>query len=341
MKIKQLLLMFWCCSICCSFNAAGQNVQFQAYRGAFSQFNSYTDLMNGKSEPQQVTVALRYYDSQKIDHWMITVKLDNDFMANGYTVPADKAVLLFNREENQSTNSSVVLPPPVGSIPLSRFQETPLISSSTVPIENGFNRTFSFNLNVKGGNHLLTIPNNVYGANYIFTLYEMVNNSPRYIASCTSRADFQINYVGNHGNQLVSITNGAEQYQFFFRSLSDLSNGVSVTRNGALRVRSYQGHELILKASKEFMQSSETSHLLPVSVVKAHLNLNTFKGNGSGPQIFTPVSLQVWDQVVARYPGWSDEIVYDLTLTVPGNQPELIDARGHYETFLYFVIVPL
>lgn len=339
--MKQLLLMFWYCGICCSFNAAGQNVQFQAYRGASAQLNSYNDLMNGKSESQQVTVALRYYEPQKINHWMITVKLDNDFMANGYTVPADKATLQFNREENQSTNSTAVLSPPVGFIPLSRFQETPLLSSSSVPIESGFNRTFSFNLNIKGGNHLLTIPNNVYGANYIFTLYEMVNNSPRYIASCTSRADFQINYVGNHGNQLVSITNGAENYQLYFRSLSDLSNGVSVTRNGALKIRSYQGHELILKASKQFMQSSETSHMLPVSVVKAHLSLNAFSGNGAGPQIFTPVPLQVWDQVVARYPGWSNEIVYDLTLTVPGNQPELIDARGHYETFLYFVIVPL
>src|SRR5690606_37478269 len=110
--------------------------------------------------------------SQKITSWMITVKLDNDFTFNSYTVPAQHASLTFNRQQNHSSTSGTI-PPPAGNVPLSRFQETPLLVSTGIPIENGFNRSFSFNLTIQGGNHLLTIPNNIYGANYIFTLYEM------------------------------------------------------------------------------------------------------------------------------------------------------------------------
>jgi hypothetical protein len=334
--MKQLITTFFLLFMCST--VVGQ-LQFEAYRGGQLQFNTYPEMMSGKTELKQVSVALRFYGNTSIEKWMVTVKLDQDYLSNGYAVPAEQSALTFNSQSINSGNTGVISPPS-SAIPLSRFQETPLIISDNVPITNGFNRDFYFNFRVHGGNHLLTLPNHIYQANFIFTLYEMEDNVPRYVATCTAPISFQLNYEFNHGTQLVSVESVADSYQFIFRNPTDLVSGQSITRQAALKVRSYQGHELLFKASKEFMQSSESEHILPVSVVNAHLSLHSMSGGSGTPQILTPLPLKAYDQVAARFPGWSNEIVYNLTLSVTPNQSELIDARGHYETLVYFVIIP-
>lgn len=322
----------------CSTLLKAQNLQFEAYSTGEPQFNSYNDLMLGLSTPQQVAVSVRYYGSTPIDKWMVTVKLDGDFHADGYSVAAENAALQY-KQQLQGVTANISIP--TSLIPLNKYQEIPILTSESIALTNGFNQNFLFDLYIKGGNHLLTIPNKTYRANYIFTLYKIVNNVPQYVATSSSYSRFQINYVGNHGDQLVSLQNGATHYQFVFNNTNDIVNGLTIKKDGALRVKSYQAHELILKSSKEFMQSSQSNHQIPVSVIQANLNLRSQSGGQGSPLIFTPITLQVWDQVVARFNGWSDELIYDLTLSVPGNQPELIDAKGTYDTYLYFVIVPL
>ncbi|HLW63231.1 MAG TPA: hypothetical protein VKY33_07490 [Flavobacterium sp.] len=329
-----------------SFCGWSQADQFYSYTGGTAQFNTYEELMNGKTEPNQLNVIVQHYNpSTTINRWKITIRLTDDFMFSGHTVPAEIAYLEYSNQNNNSSNPDMVVAPS-GPIPLSKFQETVLISSDNIPVAAQFFRTFMYHLHISGGNHLLTVPNGVYTSGYILSLYEVTNNGDQLLQTFqNTNARFQINYIGNHGDQLVGLQNGATQFVFNFSDETDWTQGMALTKQGGLKVKTYQGHELIVKSSKEQMQSSVSEHQLPVAVLEVDLKLHSFSsGNISDVanlQIFTPVTLQVWDQPVARFPGWSSEITYDLTLRVRGNQPDLMDAKGRYDTYVYFVIVPL
>lgn len=341
LRIK-ILIVYLLISVC----SMAQSVQFYSYVGGTPQFNTYDELMNGKTEFNQFNFSVQLYDpSVTINRWKVTVRLTDDFMFNGYSVPAEIAYLEYSNQTNSSSNPAMVIAPS-SPVPLSKYQETTIMSSDNVAIIADFFRTFIYHLHISGGNHLLTVPNGIYTSGYILSLYEVTNNGDQLLQSIQNTdARFQINYVGNQGDQLVSLQNGASQFIFNFSDESDWTQGLSVTKKGGLQVKSYQGHELIVKSSKEQMQSSLSDHTLPVSVIELDLKLHSFSGGNPGDvanlQIFTPVALQVWDQPVARFPVWSREIIYDITLSVRGNQPELIDAKGRYDTYVYFVIVPL
>lgn len=326
----------------------GQEIQFDAYTNWIPQFNNYNELMSGQTKSNQISISVRVYNQIKpITKWKITVRLIDDYRYNNYSIPAEFGLLKFDRENMQGNGSTIPIAGPSGYLPLSKYQEQTILSSETVPIENGFVRTFVYDFQMRGGNHLLTIPNGEYKSNYIINLYKIENGAEVLLSSISNPNLFtgsHINYIANHAEQSIILENGANLFNFKFANANDQITGKSVRKNAALRIKTYNGHELIVKAANHEMRSSVSNHTLPVSIMKLDLALNHFSAGSNSDvnllKIKTPIQLQNWDQVVATFPQWSTEMVFDLTLTIPGNLPEFEGAKGVYETYIYFVIVP-
>ncbi len=338
------LVLFFCASI----NLFAQEIQFDSYTNWIPQFNNYGELMSGQTKSDQINISVRIYNQiQPITKWKITARLVDDYKYNNYSIPAEFGLLKFKRENVQGSGSNVPIGGPSGFLPLSKYQEQTIISSETVPLQNGFVRTFVYDFQMRGGNHLLTIPNGEYKSSYIINLYKIENGTEillKSISNANMFAGAHINHNANHGDQSILLENGSNLFHFKFNNVNDLATGKTIRKNAALRVKTYNGHELIVKAANQEMQSISTNHTLPVSIIQLNLELNQYSGGNSSEasllRINSPIQLQGWDQVIATFPQWSREIVFNLSLTIPGNLPEFDGAKGVYETYIYFVIVP-
>lgn len=330
------------------FNLNAQEIQFDAHTNWMPQLNSYSDLMSGQTKNDQLNISVRIYNQiDPITKWKITARLADDFKNNNFLIPGEFGLLKFSRENQQGINSSMPIQAPTGYLPLSKYQEQTLISSENIALQNGFIRTFVFDFQMKGGNHLLTIPNGEYKANYIINLYKIENGAEILIKSISNTnliTGTHINYNANHGDQSVILENGGDLFHFKFNNINDLLNGKTITKKAALKVKTYNGHELIVKTAQQDMTSLSTDHRLPVSIIQLDLSLNKFTGGNKSEigllKLNTPIKLQNYDQVIATFPQWSSEIIFDLTLSIPGDLPEFTGAKGTYETYIYFVIVP-
>lgn len=344
MRIIFLFIVF----LSVNLNINAQEIQFDAFTNWVPQFNNYGELMGGLTKSNQLNISVRIYNQiNPITKWKITARLADDYRYNNYLIPGEFGLLKFVRENQQGTNSTSAINGPTGYLPLSKYQEQTIISSETVPLQNGFVRTFVYDFQMKGGNHLLTIPNGEFKTNYIFNLYKIENGTEILIKSISNQnliAGAHINYNANHGDQSILLENGANLFHFKFNNINDIISGKTIKKTAALKVKTYNGHELIVKTAHQDMTSTSTDHTLPVSIIQLDLALNKYTGGNSSEasllKIKTPINLQSYDQVIATFPQWSSEITFDLSLSIPGNLPEFSGAKGEYETFIYFVIVP-
>lgn len=315
------------------------------YQGGQPFFNSYNDLKIGKTEQKQISVQLRsFYGTTFPKRWKLTVRLLDDFSAGNYKVPAEMSTLSTNKQGGNFNELALSV---VGrDLPLSKFQENVIIESTT-PLTHDKVYTLSFDLTMRGGEHLLTIPNDTYRSTYEFSLYDTSSGRDELLTRKTSplgAARFQIEYVGNQGDQLAELRNGANEFIFNFDSGSDIAKGKTISIKNALYVRSYQGHQVLVKTADNNMYNLTMSNSLPVSILKLKATLSNFEGANASDsrdvQVFGPISLSSQEQVLASFPRWSRSMSYNLELSIPPNQKELQQASGKYETFLYFVIVP-
>lgn len=312
------------------------------YEGGQSVFNSYNELKAGKTEERQISVQFRRnHGTSSPAKWKITVRLLDDYYAENYRVPAETSALSINR---QSGNFNQLALSNIGrDLPLSKFQENTIVESTT-PLPEGNYYTLAFDLTIRGGVHLLTIPNNIYRNTYEFSLYDTSSGKETLLARKTSApgaARFQLNYVGNHGDQLAELRNGANEFIFNFDSPEELLRGKTITINNALYIRSYQGHQVLVRTADNMMYNSTLSHSLPVSILKLKATLHQIEGgNASDVSLFGPLALSAQEQALASFPRWSQSMSYNLELTILPNQRELQQASGRYETYLYFIIVP-
>lgn len=343
MKLIRFIFLFLLVST--KLNA---QIQFEAYTNWLPQLSNYSELMNGQTKNEQLNISVRIYNNiPPITKWKITARIADDYKVNNYSIPAEMGLLKFNREIRQGNNSNVPVNIFSGYLPLSKYQEQTIISSENVSLQNGFVRSFIFDFQMSGGNHLLTIPNGEYKTTYIFNLYKIENGVDVLVNSISNSnliLGAHINYNGNFGDQSILLENGGNFFHFKFESINDLTSGKTIRIKDALRVKTYNGHELIVKASNQDMLSSVTNHTLPVSIIQLDLALSKYSGGNNSDanllRIYSPINLQSYDQVIATFPQWSSEITFDLTLSIPGNIPQFSGAKGTYETFIYFVIVP-
>ncbi|MFD0699488.1 hypothetical protein [Myroides pelagicus] len=313
--------------------------------GGQAIFNSYNDLKNGLTENRQITVQFK--GSKKVNtpkKWKLTVRLLDDFYEGNYSVAAEMASLRINLQggSNDYLAGSII----GRELPLSKFQESVIIET-TAPISQTKPHKFSFDLAIKGGTHLLTIPNGTYTSTYEFTLYDTSSGMDRLLTRQTSSfgtARFQINYNGNYGNQLAELRNGASEFVFNFDTPAQRAQGMTIAIDNALYIKSYQGHQVMVKTADNLMYNTDMTHSLPVSLLKLKTTFNTIEtGNQSDArlvQTYGPISLSTQEQTIAAFPKWSQSISYNLELSIPPGLKELQQASGRYETYLYFVIVP-
>lgn len=312
------------------------------YDGSQLQLNSYSDMKVGKTEERQISVQFRRnFGIQAPAKWKITVRLLDDYRADNYSVPAENSTLSINRQSgnfNQLSFSSIGR-----NLPLSKFQESTIVESTTAFPEGNY-YTLSFDLTLRGGVELLTIPNAIYRSTYEFSLYDTSSGRDVLLARKTSApgvARFQINYVGNHGDQLAELRNGANEFIFNFDSPNDIVKGKKININNALYIRSYQGHQVLVKTADPLLYNATMTHSIPVSVLKLKATLNHIEGGNAGDvTLFGPISLSAQEQPIASFPRWSQSMSYNLELSIPPNTRELQQATGKYETYLYFIIVP-
>lgn len=312
------------------------------YDGGQVVLNSYADLKFGKTEERQISVQFRRnFNAVTPAKWKITVRLLDDYTFENYSVPAEQSSLSINR---QSGNVNQISFNSIGrDLPLSKFQESTIVESTTALPEGNY-YTLSFNLMMRGGNHLLTIPNGIYRTTYEFSLYDTSSGKEVLLTRKTSApgvARFQVNYAGNHGDQLAELRNGANEFVFNFDSPADLVQGKKITINNALYIRSYQGHQVLVKTADNLLYNTTMSNSIPVSVLKLKATVNNIQGgSASEVTLFGPLSLSSQEQALASFPRWSQSISYNLELSIPPNTRELQQATGRYETYLYFIIVP-
>lgn len=339
MSFKQKLFL---ALACCLHTFIYAQYDLNVYDGGQLVLNSYNDLKFGKSEERQISVQFRRnFNVTAPAKWKITVRLLDDYTFENYSVPAENSSLSINRQSgnfNQISFSSIGR-----DLPLSKFQESTIVESTTALPEGNY-YTLSFNLALRGGVHLLTIPNGIYRSTYEFSLYDTTSGKDVLLTRRTSSpgiARFQVNYVGNHGDQVAELRNGANEFIFNFDSPEDIVKGKKITINNALYVRSYQGHQVLVKTADNLLYNTTMSNSIPVSVLKLKATLNNIQGgNASEVTLFGPLSLSAQEQALASFPRWSQSMSYNLELSIPPNTKELQQASGRYETYLYFIIVP-
>ncbi|MDM1402735.1 hypothetical protein HX039_01250 [Myroides marinus] len=326
-------------------NLALAQYDLNIYGGGQTVLNSYNDLKVGKTEDKQISVQFRrFYGTPSPSKWKLTVRLLDDYYSGNYMVPADMSTLSTNK---QGGNFNQLAFSVVGrDLPLSKYQESTIVESTT-PLPEGNYYTLNFDLTIRGGSHLLTIPNGTYLNTYEFSLYDTSSGRDQLLMRKTSPsgvARFQLNYVGNHGDQLAELRNGANEFIFNFDSPDDIAKGKTITINNALFIKSYQGHQVLVKTADNMMYNNTMSNSLPVSILRLKATLNSFEGanpsDARDVKVFGPIALSGNEQVLTSFPKWSQSMSYNLELSIPPNQKELQQASGRYETYLYFVIVP-
>lgn len=313
------------------------------YEGGHALVNTYKDIQTGITQPGQIKVQLsRGYNQSSPAKWKLTVRLLDDFYCMDYKVPAEEATLRPNHNSGFGT-----IPGSFPSeIPLNKYSETAILNSETdIPFSDPL--TLSFDLYIRGGVHLLTIPNGVYTTAYEFSLYDISEGYEQLIArnvSNSQSARFQMNYAGNHGDQQLAVVNGAEHFTFVFSSPDEVIQGKTITVTGGLRLQSYNGHQILVRTADDFMYNDLYTHALPVSILSLKTDLYNFSGGNLSDSkevvLYPPIRLSSQEQVIASYPKWSQGIQYSLELSIPPNAEELRGASGKYETYLYFIIVP-
>ena len=338
-------LFFLLLNTCVVFAQGNPRLSLQVEDGGQVQFNTNNELANGKSQSNQVRVRIQKYNgSNTVKFWKLSVRLTNDFYNNNNThsVDASFARLIFNHETNNSSNNQLINPTNV-PVTLSKFNEVTLIESD-IPLNNQTQRTFSFDLFIEGGTHLLTKPNGVYRTSYEVKIYgkKKINDTYTLVDSYTTAqtARFQLNYSGNHGSQRIQLQNSANLVNLEFSSASDYANGKSVTIPQGLKVSSYNRHQVLVKTSNNVFTSATSSSTIPVSKLHVNVNLSSPENN---VQLHGPLSLSTTDQaLIDRTATWPQTLVYDLEFFIPPNTLQATDVQegGTFSAYVFFTISP-
>ena len=338
--MKQLVSIL--CFFLFTLHTANAQYTLGAYNGGQPTFNTYAEMVSGKTLNNQVSIPIQYYGSNiNVNEWKLTARLTQDYTSevNGsYTVGAQYSYLKFNNQENNNSTNGILVNVPTQAFQLSKYNEVTLIHSNT-NLNGSVNRLFRYNLTVQGGNHLLVIPNGMYNSSYEFKLYKISGGTQQLIGIYTSPlgdARFQLSFGGNFGNQSVMLQNGAQQFNLNYSSPNDYATEKSVTIANALRVNTYNS-QLAVEASGDFISSS-SSQTIPLSNLKLQLSTNQAY---RGLQIISPVTLATTTQPIAiRSDNSPQDITYNVRFFIPANSPGLNVSPGTYSTRVYFVIMP-
>lgn len=324
------------------FYSVNAQYSLDSWSGGQPQFNTYADMIGGKTESEQVTISIqRFSGANNVTQWRLTARLIQDYVNasnSAYSVGAEYSYLKFNSQTTGQSNTAISIS--TQPVQMSKYNEVTLIQSA-VPLTGSVNRRFKFDLMIQGGNHLLVNPNGTYHSAYEFKLYRIANNTETLVATHTQSvggsARFMVNYSGNFGSQSVTLQNGATNFNLQFNTVNDYATGKSVLIANGLNVATSNNYQLSIKASGNFMTSTTSTETIPVSVLKAEL---TTSQSVPGLQIFSPITLSASDQIIAVRSQYVASVNYNLRFFISPNSLSFGVAPGTYTTYVYFVIIP-
>ena len=349
-KLYTSFLFFWLATFVLMAQT-NTRVDLNAESRGRLQFNTRSELDNGKTQPNQVQVLIQNTRSwqREANYWKLTVRLANDFYNYNNYIEASWASLIFNYEINRSYNHRLINPSNV-PVRLGKFNEVTLIESD-VPLKPDTYRLFSYDLAVEGGPRLLTLPNGLYSTNYEFRIYTKARASDNYrlVSTATNiSADINMNYEYNDGwywgyPPKIELQNSANLVNLEFSTASDYTNGKSVYIPQGLKITSLNRHQVLVKTSNSVFTSASSSATIPVSKLKVDARLSSPKSNIA---LYGPLSLSNTDQVLINnnsnwnFLSWTT--TYDLRFFVPPNTLQASDVQdgGTFSAFVYFIISP-
>jgi hypothetical protein len=312
-----------------NFSNSCSGVTLNSYFNNQYTFSNYASQMAGATITDAVSIQYAP-GASACSGWSLKVRALGAFVNGSNSVHPQYLSLRFNRV---STGTPTAVQIGVSNNPVAlSYTDVALISNSAKGFTPHTNTEHKFDLIIAGGNHLL-VPNGTYKANLMFTLY---NQNNEVVNTRTQEMSFQIN--SNTNSFTVELQNSANVVDMLFNTISDYSNGVSVTKIGGLKVTGYSPHQILIKAGSVNLEG--TNDAIPVGVVNVQTTLySTITGT-----INTHTrTLSTADQIIITNPlaNYTQQSVeYTLRYYTNGGDNRLLGKSGTFNTTVLFVTVP-
>ncbi|MEN6456254.1 MAG: hypothetical protein ABFD10_18530 [Prolixibacteraceae bacterium] len=327
----------------CHLHARAQcsGISLSGY-GGYLAFTTYSELQNGKTASQYLTLAWNLPYNTRCPGWKLTIRASGEFTGGTGTIAAQYSSILFNSSASSGPSPSSI-PMPTSPIPLSTT-ETIVVAQSNAALQAPPNYYFThkFDLIIQGGAHLF-VPNGIYCTTLTFSLYDQ---NGKQVSATSLPICFTINYQGSGGGSSLSLANGGNSVSFNYSSFSDHKNGITISKPASLYVTSYHDYQIIVQTVDPDFTSSSISGTFPVSVVTLVSGLADSSPSGCNAGVTCNVlGLSDSSQVLISntntdYP--CQQLHYDLIYSTQPNDPDLFSApAGSYEATLLLILAPL
>jgi hypothetical protein len=321
-------------------------ISYYSWINSYLQINSY----DGNTNPDAYTAMLSGNGNFNVPFWRLSAKLKQPIMTNDglYTMPGNKVSLHPVSSSGQAYPNPVPTISQIGmplNVVLQQGQEVFLVPKSNAPLynqpsqQNGYySLQLKFSLSVMGGAYLGSYPSWIkFYAPVEFTLYDQYNNV---IGRMDHNFELQIGTLSgvppvDAPELSLTFAPSAQNALLEFNNIDDYTNGVSVTYNNALIVKSNTNYQIKLKSLQSQFTSSY-GNTIPIDAVK--MSLSSAVPNTS---VF-PISLSAVSQLVARGNATQGNTVYyDVKYSTIHNDEIFINAKSDdYSATLQYEITP-
>jgi hypothetical protein len=321
-------------------------VSYYSWVNSYIQINSY----DGNTNPDAYTAMMSGNGNFNIASWRLSAKLKQPIKSTdgNYTIPGNKISLHPVASSGQGEPGPVPTIPQIGmplNVILQEGQEVFLVPNSNAPLYNQpsqpngyYNLQIKFSLTVMGGAYLGSYPAWMkFYAPVEFTMYDKYNNV---IGKMTHNFEIQIGTLSgtppvDPPQMSLTFAPNAQNALLEFKSMEDYTNGVSVTYNNALMVKSNTNYQIKLKSLQSQFTSSY-GNTIPIDAVKLALSSATVNTN------VYPISLSATSQLVAKGNATQGNMIYyDVKYSTIHNDEIFINAKSDdYTATLQYEITP-
>ncbi len=311
-------------------------ISYYSWVNSYIQINSY----EGNTNPDAYTAMMSGNGNFNISSWRLSAKLKQPITSTDghYTIPGNKISLHPVTSSGQGEPGPVPTIPQIGmplNVILQEGQEVFLVPNSNAPL---YNLQIKFSLTVMGGAYLGGYPAWMkFYAPVEFTMYDKFNNV---IGKMSHNFEIQIGTLSgvppvDAPEMSLTFAPDAQNALLEFKSMEDYTNGVSVTYNNALMVKSNTNYQIKLKSLQPQFTSSY-GNTIPIDAVKMALSSTT-----PNTSVY-PISLSASPQLVAKGNATQGNMIYyDVRYSTIHNDEIFINAKSdNYTATLQYEITP-
>lgn len=312
------------------YSSSCAGLSLNAYTSYPHRFTTYEGLMAGATVTEGISIQYNT-NGANCRGWTLKARLSGDFSNGSNNVAPQYFSLKFNRVSSGVPSASAI---GVSNNPIT-------LGTTDIVLINQSNASFNgwtehkFDMMIQGGFHLL-IPNGTYVSSLIFSVY---NQSNELVATFSTPVTFLV-YATLNSYTLV-LQNSANQVSMAFNTVSDYTNGISVSKLRGLKVSGTNPYQVLVRTAGFNLRDGQGSNVIAVEAV--NLEIKKFSHTADGINCFTK-GLSVFDQVFVTNPlsDPSQKVVeFDMKyFTKPGDK-RFSKPAGIYSTSVLFVAIPL